>query len=185
MVIALGTAALMAIPASAQQWNWQERDNDDHRWRDNDRDRGHDRDHDLNSAAYRDGFNDGARDRQRNRGSRPDVRRWKHDDDRRAYYSGYRAGYNGSRPNTRGWQQNGRGSYGYGNQAGQIGFQDGLNDGQRDRQSGHNFRPTDSGAYKHADHGYNSSFGNKDQYKQEYRQANASGYQRGYSGRGY
>ena len=72
------------------------------------------------------------------------------------------------------------------NSARQYGYQDGLNDGSRDRQSGHSDRPTQSSNYKHGDRGYSSSFGNKDYYKQAYREAYQSGYQQGYNrGGGY
>ena len=74
---------------------------------------------------------------------------------------------------------------GYGaNAAQQYGYQDGINDGSRDRRSGHSNRPTQDSNYKHADHGYSSSYGNKNYYKQEYRQAYENGYQQGYNSGG-
>lgn len=69
------------------------------------------------------------------------------------------------------------------NQAQNIGYQDGLNDGSNDMRTGHSFRPTHDDNYKNADRGYSSSFGDKNQYKQLYRQGYESGYQRGYNGR--
>lgn len=68
------------------------------------------------------------------------------------------------------------------NQAYQIGLQDGINDGVRDRQSNHSFRPTKTEKYEDADSGYTSSLGDKDQYKAIYRQGYTVGYQQGYSG---
>ena len=53
----------------------------------------------------------------------------------------------------------------------QYGYQDGINDGSRDRRTGHSNRPTQDSNYKHADHGYSSSYGDKNYYKQSYRQA--------------
>lgn len=63
----------------------------------------------------------------------------------------------------------------------QFGFQDGLNNGSRDRYTGHSYRPTHDRDYKHADRGYDDSFGRKDEYKELYRQAYLSGYQQGYN----
>jgi flagellar biosynthesis/type III secretory pathway protein FliH len=60
-----------------------------------------------------------------------------------------------------------------------------LNDGRNDRQSGHSFRPTQDGNYKHADRGYSSGLGDKNQYKQVYRQGYEQGYQQGYNSGGY
>jgi hypothetical protein len=48
--------------------------------------------------------------------------------------------------------------------------------------SGHSFRPTHDGNYKHADRGYNG--GDKNYYKQAYRQAYEQGYQQGYNSGG-
>ncbi|MDP9268778.1 MAG: hypothetical protein M3P27_10710 [Acidobacteriota bacterium] len=75
--------------------------------------------------------------------------------------------------------QNGNGS------AQRFGFQDGQQLGQRDRASGHSYRPTEWQAYKDADHGMSASNGyrNSDQYKQEYRQAFMNGYNQGFGRR--
>ena len=64
----------------------------------------------------------------------------------------------------------------------QIGFQDGVNDGARDRETGRSFRPTHDKNYKHGDRGFENSFGSKDRYKDLYRQSYLSGYDRGYNG---
>ena len=61
-----------------------------------------------------------------------------------------------------------------------FGYQDGRNDGERDRYTGHSYRPTHDGNYKHADHGYDPAYGNKQLYRDEYRAAYAEGYERGY-----
>jgi len=196
------SAALIAgasVWAGAQSrpygsWHsWQQQD------RDRDRDYGRDRDGDNgrgNSAAYQDGFRQGQWDAQHNNRSRSKNRRWSNDADRRAYEAGYNRGYQsaiGSRGNGgygngaygRGGYGNGQyGNGGYGNSgvnsAGQIGYQDGVNDGANDRQTGHSFRPTEGDNYKNADRGYTSSVGSKDQYKQLYRQGYQQGYQIGY-----
>jgi hypothetical protein len=61
-----------------------------------------------------------------------------------------------------------------------FGYHDGLADGQRDRVTGHSFRPTHSDRYEDApDHGdhYGMSRG---EFKSIYRNAYLRGYQRGY-----
>lgn len=68
------------------------------------------------------------------------------------------------------------------NQAYQAGFQDGINDGARDLQTNHGFRPTKTEKYEDADRGYTSSLGDKNQYKAIYRQGYTAGYQQGYNG---
>jgi hypothetical protein len=179
-----GTTTLaMAQSVVPVQWGWGHRDDDDRQ-------------------AFRDGFNQGQQDARHNRRFNPDTNRWREGDDRHAYRSGYERGFqqNGGY-NNGGWGRDrdgdrdrgiyGHGSGGYGgysgyggNAAQQYGYQDGLNDGARDRRSGHSNRPTQDGNYKHADRGYNSSYGNKDYYKQAYRQAYENGYQQGYNSGG-
>jgi hypothetical protein len=165
------------------QWGWGQRDNDDRQ-------------------AFRDGLNQGQSDARHNRRFNPNNNRWRERDDREAYRSGYErgfqqqsGGYRNDRDRDGDWDRDrgniGRGGYGgyggggYGsNAARQYGFQDGINDGSRDRRTGHSNRPTQDSNYKHADRGYNSSFGDKNYYKQSYRQAYESGYQQGYNGGG-
>ena len=175
-------AAQTLVPV---QWGWGQRDNDDRQ-------------------AYKDGFNQGQSDARHNRRFNPNNSRWRERDDRQAYSSGYERGFQQSAGGYRGddrdrdrdrdrgtYGQGGYGVGGYGgsgygmNAARQYGYQDGLNDGSRDRQSGHSDRPTQSSNFKHADRGYNSSFGNKDYYKQAYRDAYENAYQQGYNQGGY
>ena len=124
-----------------------------------------------------------------------------------AYQAGYNRGYGETRGNGR-WDRDrnraasggyygnggygnggyGNGGYGYGrgnNPAQQVGYQDGVTDGSQDRQTGHSFRPTQQQAYKHADHNYSPSYGDRQQYKDAYRVAYQQGYQQGYNGGGY
>lgn len=164
------------------QWGWGQRNNDD-------------------QQAFRDGFNQGQQDARHNRRFNPDDSRWRDRDDRQAYRSGYERGFQQTGSyNNGGWGRDGdnrdrggwgvgRGGYGgYGGNgasaARQYGYQDGINDGGRDRRSGHSDRPTQDSNYKHADRGYSSSYGNKDYYKQAYRQAYENGYQQGYNSGG-
>jgi len=127
---------------------------------------------------------------------------------REGYRAGYSdAYYNRRAQTTTVWGQNGRrtpwdpdgdgdndrgnggyygnnGQYGgqYGNNNAQrFGYQDGLQAGQRDRNSRHSYRPTEWQAYKDADHGMSSSgYSSSNQYKQQYRQAFMNGYNQGY-----
>jgi hypothetical protein len=52
-----------------------------------------------------------------------------------------------------------------------------------DRQVGKPFRPTDSQAYQDANVGWNSGYGNRGIFKQQWQQGYQQGYQRGYMGR--
>jgi hypothetical protein len=160
--------------------------------------------------GFQDGMRDGANDLQSGHSFRAmDTDRYKHADagynpsfgEKEQYKQAYRQGY------AAGYQQGFKGSaaaaaypnpapaavytpapvavygqpaYGTQNQAYQMGFQDGMNDGANDRQGGHDFSPQKRDRYKHADTGYNSSFGDKDQYKQAYRDGFMAGYRRGY-----
>src|SRR6267154_5471376 len=127
-------------------------------WRDND-----------DRQAFRDGFNQGQSDARHNRRFNPNNSRWRERDDRQAYRSGYERGFqqqggyrsgdwgrdrdrDGDRDGDRDrgawdWGRGGNGGYGA-NSARQYGYQDGINDGARDRRSGHSNRPTQDSNYK-------------------------------------
>ncbi|HEX3093734.1 MAG TPA: hypothetical protein VHW72_13970, partial [Candidatus Angelobacter sp.] len=157
----LGTALIAGTTtfAAAQavvpvQWGWGlGRDSDDRQ-------------------AFKEGYNQGKSDARHNRRFDPDNNRWRERDDRQAFRSGYERGFreNGGyygNGRDRDWDHDGdrdRGGYGHGgyggyglNAARQYGYQDGINDGARDRRTGHSNRPTQDSNYKHADHGYSSS----------------------------
>jgi hypothetical protein len=68
---------------------------------------------------------------------------------------------------------------GPGDYATRMGFQDGMNDGGRDRATGHSFRPTQDSHYKHAPE-YGHPDINRDAYKSLYRDAYVRGYEKGY-----
>jgi hypothetical protein len=191
-------------------WHKRDRDGDrdEDRDRDHDRDWRRDRDRNYNNnAAWQDGYRWGQWAATHRGNGTGHGRRWKSDSDRRAYDAGYRRGmedannggyygnngpYNNGRSNhpfgdILGRQGNypnngGYGGYGIGNARG-IGYNDGLLAGQKDRGTGHSFRPTQNKGYQDADKGYNSSIGDKNQYKQVYRDGFMQGYQRGYYGR--
>jgi hypothetical protein len=140
-------------------------------------------------GAYQDGLRQGQYDRSRN--LRYNDRYSGPREDRNAWRSGYQAGFNGSGygyngrypqngPYSRNYPDGGRSAYG--NQAYDQGFQDGRLDGRHDSLTGHSYRPTQDGNYKHADRGYNSAFGDKNGYKQQYRSGYLNGYEQGYQG---
>ncbi len=70
----------------------------------------------------------------------------------------------------------------YSDVARNTGYRDGFEKGQNDARQGKSFNLERHDAYKDADHGYRSSFGNKEDYKQQYRDAFRRGYQDGYGG---
>lgn len=63
-----------------------------------------------------------------------------------------------------------------------LGYQDGFADRKNDWYTGHSFRPTHSGNFKHADRGYYGGI-DRGYYKQLYRESYEEGYGRGYNGR--
>jgi hypothetical protein len=62
----------------------------------------------------------------------------------------------------------------------QQGYRYGLNAGSVDAQRNRRFDPQRSSTYRKGTEGYNSSFGNKGQYKQIFRDAFVQGYREGY-----
>lgn len=150
-----------------------------------------------NAQIYRQGYEQGKMDARMHRGFHADSNRYRSNDDRRSYRDGYQAGYNSmgggndrDRDRDRGnYGSYPSGSYGRGGSVGnmssiarQNGYRDGQNDGVKDHNTGHSFRPTQGDNYKNAP-GYSSSMGDRQQYKDMYRQAYQQGYQLGYNGR--
>ncbi len=84
-------------------------------------------------------------------------------------------GRNGGYNRDGGYGRNG----GYGSDifrvAGDNGYQDGLRKGADDAREGHN-NPTGTSEYKHATNGYDRRYGNKDDYKQAYRDGFLQGF---------
>ncbi len=173
-------AALLALPALAAA---QDRD-----------DRNHDRDHRAqNGGSYRSGNQGKWRDRDGDRDRDDRDRRNRNYRNNGAYQNN-----NGAYRNNNGYYGNsgsyGNGSYGNGNYgnssygrygnsgnpAAQMGFQDGLVDGQSARAQGRGM--TYGPGYNHPDRGYINSYGDKNLYKQQYRQAYQQGFQQGYNG---
>jgi hypothetical protein len=72
-----------------------------------------------------------------------------------------------------------RSAYGY-QVARQQGYSYGMNVGAADAQRGQSYNPQRSRYWRNATEGYNSSFGNRGQYKQIFRDAFAQGYRDGW-----
>jgi hypothetical protein len=62
----------------------------------------------------------------------------------------------------------------------QQGYSNGLSTGAADAQRGQSFNPQRSHFWKNGTDGYNSSYGNRGQYKQVFRDAFVQGYREGY-----
>lgn len=75
--------------------------------------------------------------------------------------------------------RNRRSAYGY-QVARQQGYSYGMNVGAADAQRGQSYNPQRSRYYRNATEGYSSSFGNKGQYKQVFRDAFEQGYRDGW-----
>jgi hypothetical protein len=97
--------------------------------------------------------------RDRNRDDRRD-RRDRDDRNNRGGYGGYR-------------------NYGY-QVARDRGYQDGQQTGSSDANRRQDYNPQRSHYFKNATYGYDRSYGNKDQYKQVYRDAFVQGYNEGF-----
>lgn len=70
-------------------------------------------------------------------------------------------------------------NYGYQN-ARQVGYSYGMNVGAADAQRGQSYDPQRSRYWRNATEGYNSSYGNRGQYKQVFRDAFEQGYRDGF-----
>lgn len=168
--------ALSAALLSCSSWVFGQ---DYHNWQYQNRD----------ERAYHDGYNQGRADAASGRRPHPNS-------DRRDFREGYDAGYNsvrrsgeyrGGYPSGGGYPNGGaypNGGYGRGGMqvAQENGYRDGINDGRKDRGTGHSNRPTQGDNYKNAP-GYSSSMGDRQQYKDTYRSGYERGYQEGYNGR--
>ena len=149
-----------------------------------------------NDPAYRRGFEDGMRrgqnDAQSGKRADPtkgenyedapgydslyvDKRQWK-EQYRQGYTSGYQRAMYGGTDQRYGQRPNGQPQYaddgGY-----RRGFEDGVRNGQSDVQHGKRKDPAKSENYEDAP-GYNSSYGDKGQWRQQYRQGYLAGYER-------
>jgi hypothetical protein len=80
-----------------------------------------------------------------------------------------------------------RDDYRYGgfSRARRFGYDDGFEDGARDRRTGHSFRPAYSRNFRHADRGFDWRFANRYEYREAYRASYEEGYRRGYDSGGW
>jgi hypothetical protein len=83
------------------------------------------------------------------------------------------------------WGYDDRGYQNFYFNAKDFGYQDGFNDGQNDRLTGHSYRPTHDDNFKHADRGFSRGYGDRNYYKEIYRRAYEDGYDRGYNSSRY
>src|SRR5450432_2088643 len=79
-----------------------------------------------------------------------------------------------------GWDRGGYGRNGIYELAQNQGFQDGVNTGASDAGRRQSYDPYRSHFYKNATYGYRNSFGNREAYKQAYRDGFLRGYQDGF-----
>ena len=117
------------------------------------------------------------------------------------YYGGYRNDPYYDRNDPYGYTDNGRavprdgrvrdprygttdpyysGRSGYGSQAYQQGYRDGLDKGREDANDRDRFDPNRHGWYRSADRGYDNDYGTKSQYQIRYREGFQAGYSEGY-----
>ena len=73
-----------------------------------------------------------------------------------------------------------RAGAGYNSAAYQNGYRDGLEKGREDAGDRDSYDPVRHSRYRSADHGYNSRYGTKDDYKLVYRDGFEAGYDQGY-----
>ena len=64
-----------------------------------------------------------------------------------------------------------------------VGYRDGEADGRRDLSDVRGFRPEDHSLYRDADHGYTSTWGDRDDYRRRYRDGYMEGYRNAYGRR--
>jgi hypothetical protein len=89
------------------------------------------------------------------------------------------------------WNRRGRNGDGYGNYGGSFqlrqtalnaGYNNGIQEGRKDRQRGERFEFRDEGDYQQATEDYSSRLGNRELYRQYFREGFANGYRAGFSG---
>ena len=138
----------------------------------------------VNGHDARDGRTDGrGPNRDGNYGDqrrrdRDDDDRWERRRDRRDRRD-RRGGYNNDNYGNYG------GSYQLRQTALNAGYNEGMKEGRKDRNSNDRFDYTDEGAYRNANKDYNSRLGDRYTYERYFREAFARGYRDGYGTNGY
>ena len=108
----------------------------------------------------------------------------------RGFEAGYRTGYEGVRERrnqsgTPSWSNGGgyaRGRTVY-DLPSDYGFRDGYEAGVNDARDRHRFDPLGESRYKSGDHGYERTYGSRDEYRARYRTSFREGYEQGFYGR--
>ncbi len=119
--------------------------------------------------GYREGYRQGYDDGFYNRAGRfSEVYGGDYDPDDRDHDSDYSGGA---------YYQRG---YDYRDVAYDTGYRDGVNEGAKDRRSGHSYRPSEHSSWQDADHNLSTVHANPQDYKSRYRQGYERGYQEGY-----
>lgn len=125
-----------------------------------------------------DGIDDRVERRQR-RQQRREARRDRRDDRRNDGYYGNNGVYNNGGYNNDNYGNYG-GSYQLRQTALNAGYNNGMEEGRRDRQRNERFNYTDEGDYQSASKDYSSRMGDRGAYQRYFREAFARGYRDGY-----
>lgn len=153
LMAALVVFLVMPVSALAQG---RGRDNRDGRWDGNNQQRNRDRDRDNDEWRRNQGRDD----------------RWRRNDD--------------NNRNRRGRDWDGRGGHGGSFQLRQTalnaGYNNGIEEGRKDRRRGDRFDYRDEGDYQKATEDYSSRLGDRELYRRYFREGFANGYRTGYSG---
>jgi len=141
-------------------------------------------------AVAQDGYWGQSR-RERERQRREEIRERRRDRrERRAdrrndgYNNGYGT-YNNNGYGNRDNYPNYGGSYDARQTALNAGYNNGMEEGRRDRQRGEGFNFQDESDFQNATKDYNSRYGDREMYRRYFREAFARGYRDGYGGNGY
>lgn len=113
---------------------------------------------------------------RRNQGNNEDWRRHNDDNDRNGQYDRNRRGRN--------WDRYGRfgGSFQLRQTALNAGYNNGIQEGRKDRRRGERFDYRDEGDYQKATEDYSSRLGDRELYRRYFREGFATGYEDGYRG---
>lgn len=134
-------------------------------------------------ANAQDGYWDRNNDQRRERRQERRERRRDRRDDRRDRRDDYRDGYGN---NDQG--RYGNNGYGYGGSAQlrqtalNAGYNNGIQEGRKDRSRGDRFDYRDEGDYQKATEDYSSRLGDRELYRRYFREGFANGYRTGYNG---
>jgi hypothetical protein len=182
-------AAFLALPVSALAQG-RGRDNGDGRWDRNDQRGDQNRNRDNNEwrrqqaeriraeELRRQQERERAEESRRNQGRNNDEwrrnqgrndDRWRNDNDRNRRGGDWNGGYGGS-------------SFALRQTALNAGYNNGIEEGRKDRRRGDRFEFRDEGDYQSATEDYSSRLGDRELYRRYFREGFANGYRAGYNG---